>query len=76
MFTGSTATDREVAVNAGEHLTKVSMELGGKSPNIVFSDANFKHYQRRHEFVNVYVSTGKQSEIVSKSTNKIGKFNG
>ena len=76
MFTGSTATDRKVAVNAGEHLIKFSMELGGKSPNIVFSNANLRHYQRHHEFVNVYVSTGKQSGIVSKSTNKIGKFNG
>lgn len=39
-FTGSTAVGREVAKKAGENLTKVSLELGGKSPNIIFPDAN------------------------------------
>lgn len=42
-FTGSTAAGREVAATAGEHLTKVSLELGGKSPNIIFPDANLNN---------------------------------
>lgn len=42
-FTGSTAAGREVAATAGEHLTKVSLELGGKSPNIIFPDANLEN---------------------------------
>ncbi len=39
-FTGSTAVGREVAKTAGENLTKVSLELGGKSPNIIFPSAD------------------------------------
>jgi len=39
-FTGSSATGRQVAAAAGENLSPVSLELGGKSPNIVFPDAN------------------------------------
>ncbi|MFC6732090.1 aldehyde dehydrogenase [Haladaptatus sp. GCM10025893] len=39
-FTGSTAVGREVAKTAGENLTKVSLELGGKSPNVIFPDAD------------------------------------
>jgi aldehyde dehydrogenase (NAD+) len=39
-FTGSTATGRKVAAAAGENLAKVSLELGGKSPNVVFPDAD------------------------------------
>lgn len=39
-FTGSTATGRRIAARAGDRLIKVSLELGGKSPNIVFPDAN------------------------------------
>lgn len=39
-FTGSTAVGREVAKKAGERLIEVSLELGGKSPNIIFPDAN------------------------------------
>jgi phenylacetaldehyde dehydrogenase len=39
-FTGSTATGRHVAALAGEGLKKVTLELGGKSPTIVFADAD------------------------------------
>ena len=38
-FTGSTGVGRHVARTAGERLAHVSLELGGKSPNIVFPDA-------------------------------------
>lgn len=38
-FTGGTETGKRVYENAAEGLKKVSLELGGKSPNIVFSDA-------------------------------------
>ncbi|PVG83574.1 aldehyde dehydrogenase [Nocardioides gansuensis] len=38
-FTGSTEVGRHVATAAGERLTHVSLELGGKSPNIVFPSA-------------------------------------
>src|ERR1700728_3800121 len=39
-FTGSVATGRLVAAAAGAQLTPVSLELGGKSPLIVFEDAD------------------------------------
>jgi 5-carboxymethyl-2-hydroxymuconic-semialdehyde dehydrogenase len=39
-FTGSTATGRRVAAAAATNITPVSLELGGKSPFIVFADAD------------------------------------
>lgn len=39
-FTGSGNVGRIIAAEAGRNLTPVSLELGGKSPNIVFDDAN------------------------------------
>jgi acyl-CoA reductase-like NAD-dependent aldehyde dehydrogenase len=39
-FTGSPATARTVYTDAAAHLTPVSFELGGKSPFIVFEDAD------------------------------------
>lgn len=41
-FTGSTAVGREIASVAGRNLTKVTLELGGKSPNLVFADATLE----------------------------------
>ncbi len=38
-FTGSTEVGRRIATAATGNLKKVSLELGGKSPNIIFSDA-------------------------------------
>jgi succinate-semialdehyde dehydrogenase / glutarate-semialdehyde dehydrogenase len=40
MFTGSTATGRRVAEQAGHNLIGASMELGGKNAMIVLGDAN------------------------------------
>jgi acyl-CoA reductase-like NAD-dependent aldehyde dehydrogenase len=39
-FTGSTAVGEEIAARAAKGVRKVSLELGGKSPNIVFDDAD------------------------------------
>src|SRR5207237_8611420 len=39
-FTGSTATGRAVAHAAAENLNRVTLELGGKSPQVVFEDAD------------------------------------
>src|SRR5882762_9906943 len=39
-FTGSTEVGKLVARAAAENLTKVSLELGGKAPNIIFADAD------------------------------------
>ncbi len=40
-FTGDTSTGKEIMRMAADTLKKVSLELGGKSPNIVFADADF-----------------------------------
>ena len=39
-FTGGTDTGRLIMRNAAATLKKVSLELGGKSPNIIFADAD------------------------------------
>jgi (Z)-2-((N-methylformamido)methylene)-5-hydroxybutyrolactone dehydrogenase len=41
-FTGATATGIEVMKGAASHLARVSLELGGKSPHIVFADADLE----------------------------------
>jgi (Z)-2-((N-methylformamido)methylene)-5-hydroxybutyrolactone dehydrogenase len=41
-FTGSTAVGRLVMKGAADHLARVSLELGGKSPHIVFADADLE----------------------------------
>jgi len=42
-FTGSTVVGRQIMkAAAGSNLKKVTLELGGKSPNIVFNDANIE----------------------------------
>jgi len=42
-FTGSTAVGREVAASAGRNLSAVSVELGGKNPNVIFPSANIEN---------------------------------
>jgi len=41
-FTGETVTGKEIMKSAAEHLKGLSMELGGKSPCIVFADADLE----------------------------------
>jgi acyl-CoA reductase-like NAD-dependent aldehyde dehydrogenase len=41
-FTGSTEVGREIAARAARTLKRVSLELGGKSPNVVFADADLE----------------------------------
>ncbi len=39
-FTGSTATGKQIMANAAGSLKRLSLELGGKSPAVVFNDAD------------------------------------
>ncbi|WP_407690454.1 aldehyde dehydrogenase family protein [Rummeliibacillus pycnus] len=41
-FTGSTNTGRKIMQAASSNLKKISLELGGKSPNIIFADADLE----------------------------------
>jgi len=56
-FTGSTAIGRRIMELASRDLKRVSLELGGKSPNIVFADAE---WQRAAETspMSVFANTG------------------
>jgi len=42
VFTGSTEVGRTIATAAAGNLKKVGLELGGKSPNIIFADADLE----------------------------------
>jgi aldehyde dehydrogenase (NAD+) len=41
-FTGSTDTSQFILQNANKNITRVTLELGGKSANIIFADANLE----------------------------------
>ncbi len=41
-FTGGTVTGRQIAATAAPMFKKLSLELGGKNPNIVFGDCDFE----------------------------------
>lgn len=41
-FTGSSQVGKMIVKNSSDNLTKLSLELGGKAPNIVFDDANLE----------------------------------
>ena len=45
-FTGSTEVGKQLMARAAKTLKKVSLELGGKSPNIVFADADLEAASR------------------------------
>jgi len=40
-FTGGTTTGKKIAATAAPMFKKLSLELGGKNPNIIFSDCDF-----------------------------------
>ena len=42
-FTGSVSTGSRIGAIAGERIVPVTLELGGKSPDIIFADAKLEH---------------------------------
>lgn len=46
-FTGSPKTGQFIMRAAAEHLTKIGLELGGKSPSVVFADADLEQAVRQ-----------------------------
>ena len=56
-FTGSTQVGKTIMREAAESLKKVSLELGGKSPNIVFDDADVDAAVRG-SFAAIYYNNG------------------
>ena len=84
MFTGSTRTGRKVAAEAAARLIPASLELGGKDPMIVLSDAdleraaNFATYysmqnagQTCISIERVYVEEPVYDEFVAKVSEKV-----
>lgn len=45
-FTGSTRAGKEIAATAGPMFKKISLELGGKNPNIIFADCDWDKMMR------------------------------
>lgn len=41
-FTGGTATGKRIYRESAEHFKKISLELGGKNPNLIFADSDLK----------------------------------
>ncbi|MDP9223962.1 MAG: aldehyde dehydrogenase family protein [Actinomycetota bacterium] len=56
-FTGSTEVGRKILHASEGNLKRVTLELGGKSPNIVFADANLKRASRG-SMLGVFVNSG------------------
>src|SRR6187431_1888569 len=49
-FTGETTTGQEIMRLASATIKKVSLELGGKSPNIVFADADLEKFAKESPY--------------------------
>lgn len=64
-FTGSTAAGREVAAHAGQGLKRVQLELGGKSPALVFADADLENAVSQCLF-GVYFNSGQVCQAASR----------
>ena len=43
-FTGETTTGQEIMRLASNNVKKISLELGGKSPNVIYADANLERF--------------------------------
>jgi acyl-CoA reductase-like NAD-dependent aldehyde dehydrogenase len=56
-FTGSTAVGREIGAKAGRALKRVTLELGGKSPNVILPDADIDA-AIRGSFQAIYFNSG------------------
>jgi acyl-CoA reductase-like NAD-dependent aldehyde dehydrogenase len=64
-FTGSTAVGREIGAKAGRALKRVTLELGGKSPNIILPDADLKA-ATKGAFQGIYFNTGQACNAASR----------
>jgi aldehyde dehydrogenase (NAD+) len=65
-FTGSTDTGRRIAAQAATTVKPVTFELGGKSPNIVFPDADLEAAVRRTAF-GIFAASGQSCMAASRT---------
>ncbi len=64
-FTGSTATGSEIMRLASDPIKRIMLELGGKSPNLVFADANLEDAIPSSVW-SIYYSAGQSCEARSR----------
>jgi acyl-CoA reductase-like NAD-dependent aldehyde dehydrogenase len=64
-FTGSTAVGREIGATAGRMLKRVTLELGGKSANIILPDADLEK-AIKGSFQGIYFNTGQACDAGSR----------
>jgi acyl-CoA reductase-like NAD-dependent aldehyde dehydrogenase len=85
-FTGSTEVGREIGAKAGRALKRVTLELGGKSPNIILPDADidaavagsfnaiyFNTGQACNAGSRLFVHSDQFDEVISKLTERADK---
>jgi acyl-CoA reductase-like NAD-dependent aldehyde dehydrogenase len=65
-FTGSTATGKRIAAQASNTLKLVTFELGGKSPNIVFPDADLDQAVQRSAY-GIFSAAGQSCMAASRT---------
>ena len=56
-FTGETETGRRIMATAAQTIKRVSLELGGKSPNIIFADVDLEQ-AAKHACASVFANAG------------------
>lgn len=64
-FTGGTATGKEIMREAAGTLKRITLELGGKSPGVVFADADLEAAAAASVFA-IYYSAGQSCEARSR----------
>src|SRR6478735_4385541 len=64
-FTGSTAVGREIGERAGRALKRVTLELGGKSPNVILPDADMEA-AIRGSYTGIYFNSGQACNAASR----------
>jgi acyl-CoA reductase-like NAD-dependent aldehyde dehydrogenase len=64
-FTGSTAVGRMIGERAGRALKRVTLELGGKSPNVILPDADLPA-AIRGSYTGIYFNSGQACNAASR----------
>ena len=72
-FTGSTEVGREIVKASAGNLKKLSLELGGKSPNIVFADADLEQ-AAKGMFMGIFYNQGQTCSAGSRVFVERSKF--
>jgi acyl-CoA reductase-like NAD-dependent aldehyde dehydrogenase len=64
-FTGSTSVGRQIGERAGRALKRVTLELGGKSPNVILPDADLEA-AIRGSYTGIYFNSGQACNAASR----------